>query len=247
MMRRGLRWILSLLFILQMYLAMALLGIAFAPWALVSSAGALRAAKLYSGWVLFSARVMLGLRCEVRGKVPEGEVMVAAKHQSFLDILIIFDALPRPKFIMKKELLWTPFLGLYARRVGCVPVDRSKRGAALARMVDEVLRGGADPAQLVIYPQGTRVPPGERRPYKGGSAVLYGELGQPCVPAATNVGLFWPRRGITRHAGTAVVEFLEPIPPGMERAAFMAALEQRIEAQSDALLEEARRCRAPEG
>ncbi|MBI6628718.1 lysophospholipid acyltransferase family protein [Pontibaca salina] len=239
-MKQGLRWLVSLLFTIQIYLVMFVLGMVFAPWALVSREGAFAACKAYCRWVFFSARWMLGLRTEVRGEVPQGEVMVAAKHQSFLDILIIFHALPRPKFIMKKELLRTPIIGLYAKRLGCVPVDRGKRGVAIARMVEDVAREFRDPGQLVIYPQGTRVPPGEHKPYKAGSAVLYGELNQPCVPAATNVGLFWPRRGVMRKPGLAVVEFLEPIPPGLKRAEFMARLEQGIETRSDALMEEAR-------
>lgn len=243
-MRQGLRWLVSLLFTMQIYFVMFVLGIVFAPWALVSREGAFAACKTYCRWVFFSARWMLGLRTEVRGRVPQGEVMVAAKHQSFLDILMIFHALPRPKFIMKRELLRAPIIGLYAKRLGCVPVDRGKGGVAIARMVEDVAREFLDPGQLVIYPQGTRVPPGVHKPYKSGSAVLYGELNQPCIPAATNVGLFWPRRGVMRKPGLAVVEFLEPIPPHLERAEFMTRLEQGIETRSDALMEEARQAAA---
>lgn len=246
-MRQGLRWLVSFLFTVQIYFVMLVLGIVFAPWALVSREGAFAACKTYCRWVFFSARWMLDLRTEVRGRVPQGEVMVAAKHQSFLDILMIFHALPRPKFIMKKELLWTPIIGLYAKRLGCVPVDRGKRGIAIARMVEDVAREFTDPGQLIIYPQGTRVPPGVHKRYKSGSAVLYGELGQPCVPAATNVGLFWPRKGIMRKPGLAVVEFLEPIPPGHAREEFMAELEQAIETRSDALMEEGQRAVKAQG
>lgn len=229
----------SLIYVIQVYIAMAVLGISFTPWALVSKRGALTACKLYARYALWSARWMLGLRAEVRGTVPTGEVMIAAKHQSFFDILIIFDAVPHAKFIMKKELLWTPFIGLYAKRLGCIPVDRGRKGAAIAKMVKDVTAEFAEPGQLIIYPQGTRVAPGARKPYKVGSAVLYEGTGYTCVPAATNAGLFWPRTGILRKPGTGVVEFLDPIPPGAERAAFMARLEEVIEGRSDALLREA--------
>ena len=239
-MRQALRWTVSLLYVIQIYLAMLVLGLIFAPYALVSRAGAFRACKLYCRWVFWTARWMIGLRTEIRGPVPTGEVLIAAKHQSFLDIMMIFNAVPRGKFIMKRELLWTPIIGLYAKRLGCVPVDRGKRGAAIARMVEDVAREFAEPGQLIIYSQGTRVPPGEKRPYKAGTGVLYQELGEVCVPAATNVGLFWPRKGILRKPGLAVVEFLDPIPPGMPRDRFMAELEARVEARSDALLEDAR-------
>jgi 1-acyl-sn-glycerol-3-phosphate acyltransferase len=165
--------------------------------------------------------------------------MVAAKHQSFLDIVLIYGAVPRAKFIMKRELVWAPVLGQFALRIGCVPVDRGRRGQAIRTMLADVGAGRADPGQLVIYPQGTRVPPGEPRPYKSGSAALYAELGQPVVPVACNVGLFWPRKGIAIRPGRAVVEFLDPLPPGLPAAEFMARLEAAIEPASDRLMAEA--------
>jgi 1-acyl-sn-glycerol-3-phosphate acyltransferase len=134
--------------------------------------------------------------------------------------------------------MWTPVIGLYAKRLGCVPVDRGRGGAAMARMIKDVAAEFRDPGQLIIYSQGTRVAPGHKKPYKVGTAVLYRDLGNPCVPAATNVGLFWPRKGILRLPGLAVVEFLDPIPPGMAKAEFMAHLEQVVEARTDDLMRE---------
>lgn len=238
-MMHAVQWVRSLVFIIVIYFWMAVLGILFTPYAILSKRGALRACKIYARTTLFLTRWMVGIRGEVRGTVPSGEVMVAAKHQSFLDILLIFDAVPHAKFIMKRELLWTPFIGLYAKRLGCVPVDRGRRGAAVAKMVKDVAQEFSTPGQLIIYPQGTRVAPGDRKPYKMGSGVLYKELGQPCVPVATNVGLFWPRKGIMREPGLAVVEFLEPIAPGLDRNEFMRKLEERVEARSDDLMREA--------
>ena len=182
---------------------------------------------------------MVGLRCEVRGTVPEGEALIAAKHQSFLDIMMIFAALPAGKFIMKKEILMMPVIGQYARLIGCVPVDRGKRGKAIAKMVADVEAGRVEPGQLIIYSQGTRVAPGAKAPYKVGTAVLYQQLGQPCVPVATNVGVLWPKRGLLRKPGTAVVEFLPAIEPGMGRDEFLEHLENEVETRSDALMAEA--------
>jgi 1-acyl-sn-glycerol-3-phosphate acyltransferase len=238
-MRKLLQWPLSLIFIIQMYLAMAVIALAWAPWALFSREGAYSACKTYCRWVFFTLRVLCGLRCEVRGTPPTHEALIAAKHQSFLDIMMIFEAVPRGKFIMKRELMYAPFLGQYARRLGCVPVNRGKRGAAIAKMKEDVAAGAADPGQLIIYSQGTRVAPGVVMPYKVGTGLLYEQLGQPCVPAATNVGVFWPKRGILRHPGLAVVEFLPPIEPGLPVADFMARLEADVESASDKLLVEA--------
>ena len=234
-----LRWAMSLIFIVQMYLAMVVFGLMFLPAALSDRAGATRAAHAYCRWVVFSLRVLCGLRCEVRGTPPTGAAVIAAKHPSFLDIILIFGALPAPRFIMKAELRFAPILGWYALRLGCVPVKRGARGAAITRMMEDVRSGMVRPGQLVIYPQGTRVAPGHQRPYKIGTAALYAQLGQTCHPVATNAGLFWPKRSLLRKPGLAVVEFLPPIAPGLENGAFMAALEEAVESGSNRLMAEA--------
>ncbi|WP_138465113.1 1-acyl-sn-glycerol-3-phosphate acyltransferase [Poseidonocella sp. HB161398] len=233
------QWLLSLVFIVQMYLMMLLMGIAFAPWALVDRRGAFAGIRTYCRWVRWSARWITGLRSEIRGPVPEGGVLVAAKHQSFFDIILLCSVLPRPKFIMKKQLVRAPVLGWFALRIGCVPVDRGKRGAAITKMLKDVAAGHAEPGQLIIYPQGTRVAPGAEMPYKAGSGALYKQLEQTCIPAATNVGLFWPKAGILRSRGLAVMEFLPPIAPGLSTDAFMARLETEVETASHALMAEA--------
>jgi 1-acyl-sn-glycerol-3-phosphate acyltransferase len=229
----------SAFFIAQMYLALALVAIAFSPLVLFRRDFAMTAIKTYCAWVRFSARWMVGLHSEVRGQVPGGEVLVAAKHQSFFDIVILFSVLPHARFVMKKELARVPFVGWYARQVGCIAVDRGKRGQAVRQMLEDVRAGGIGPAQIVIYPQGTRVPPGEQREYKPGTAILYSALGQVCVPVATNVGVFWPKRSLMRRPGTAVVEFLDPVPPGLPMKEFLGALAVTVEAESDRLMAEA--------
>ena len=229
----------SILFIAQMYVAMLVIALAYAPWAMLSALGAHAACHAYCRWVIWSLGWMTGLRCEVRGTPPLGEVMIAAKHQSFLDILMIYNAVPRGKFIMKSELMYAPLLGQYARRIGCVAVNRGKRGAAIAKMLADVKSGRQQGGQLIIYPQGTRVAPGAARPYKIGTGALYEQLGQPCVPVATNVGVFWPRHGFLRKPGLAVVAFLPEIAPGLSRDDFMARLESEVEAASNALMAEA--------
>ena len=233
------QWLRSLLFVGQMYLMMAVLALYYTPLAALDRTWAFAGVHTYCRWVRWTARWMVGLRTEVRGTVPTDEVLIAAKHQSFLDIILIVSEVPRPKFIMKSSLRWAPILGWYALRIGCVPVDRGKRAQAIAQMKAGVANGQAGPGQLIIYPQGTRVAPGAYLPYKIGTAVLYEQLAQPCVPAATNVGVFWPRTGILRRPGLAVVEFLPPIAPGLPMQDFMADLEKVVETASDRLMAEA--------
>jgi 1-acyl-sn-glycerol-3-phosphate acyltransferase len=240
-MAHAMQWLRSLAFVVLMYLGMAVLGIGGLPYALVSRRTTRHMVHIYTSYVRWIAAHIAGLRSEIRGTPPDDEVLVAAKHQSFFDIILIWNALPRPKFIMKSELRWAPILGLYALRCGCIPVDRGKRAQAIAQMKAAVKAGQADPGQLVIYPQGTRIAPGVKAPYKVGAGVLYEQLGQPCVPAATNVGVFWPKRGIRRKPGLAVVEFLPRIEAGRPVPELMAELERVIEARSDALIAEARK------
>ena len=238
-MRYAVHWVWSLLFIVQMYVMLPVISIVFFPWAVVSRKGALTACQTYCRGVCWTASWMVGLRTEVRGTPPTDAVLVAAKHQSFLDILMIFGAVPAGKFIMKREILFTPFVGQYGMRIGCVAVNRGKRAVAIKKMVADVARGTAHPGQLIIYPQGTRIAPGVKAPYKVGSSVLYTELGQDCVPVATNVGVFWPKRGIYRKPGLAVVEFLPRIKAGLPKEQFMAQLEEVVETNSNRLMREA--------
>jgi len=235
----ALQWIRSLLFNIQMYVAMPILGLVFFPFALFSRRAAFIGCHTYCRWVCWTAGWMIGLKTEIRGTPPTDEVIVAAKHQSFLDIIMIYGTIPKGKFIAKNILKFSPILGQYAMRIGCVFVNRGKRAQAVKKMLADVARDKDNAGQLVIYPQGSRIAPGVDKPYKAGAGILYEQLGQDCVPVAINCGVFWPRRGIYRKPGVAVVEFLPRIKAGKEPKAFMAELEAKIEARSNALMAEA--------
>ncbi|MDP5084510.1 MAG: 1-acyl-sn-glycerol-3-phosphate acyltransferase [Yoonia sp.] len=238
-MSNAVQWTRSLIFNAQMYVAMLVVGILYTPAAIWSREGAIAACHAYCRYIRWSAAWMIGLKCEIRGTPPTDEVMVAPKHQSFLDVLMIYGAMPRGKFIFKAILKYAPIIGQFGLRIGCIPVDRGKRGQAIKKMVADVKAGRALPGQLIIYPQGTRIAPGVKAPYKIGTGALYRELEQPVVPVATNVGVFWPKRGIMRRQGTAVFEFLPRIEPGLDVSDFMARLEHDIETASDRLNKEA--------
>jgi len=238
-MKTALQLFRSLVFITVMYLAMLVIAAAYFPLTLIDRAWAFRTIHVYCRFVRWAARVIVGLRSEIRGTPPEGEVIIASKHQSFFDIIMIVSAVPRPKFIMKKELTRTPIVGYYAKAIGCVSVDRGKRGAAVKKMVADVNAGRQEPGQLIIFPQGTRVAAGAHKPYKIGAGVLYKETGQTVIPAATNVGVFWKRHGLMRWPGLAVVEFLPAVEAGLPVDTFMERLEDSIETASNRLMAEA--------
>jgi 1-acyl-sn-glycerol-3-phosphate acyltransferase len=228
----------SIVFDALVYTWMIVFGGACMPAAIFSRDAAYWVMRNYSRSSIWLLRVICGVRTEVRGQVPTGEVLVASKHQSFLDILMLSAVLPRFKFIMKKELVWVPILGFYALRIGATPVNRGKRSEAMKSMVARMDKERRDPGQVVIYPQGTRVAPGVKAPYKIGAGVLYERFGLPCVPAATNVGVFWGRRKLLKKPGLAVIEFLDPIPAHVPLREFMRLIEDRVETASDALLAE---------
>jgi len=229
----------SLIFDFLMYSLIIIMGILCAPLAIWSKDGTYWSMRSYASLALWLLRLICGLSYEVRGRVPSGPALIASKHQSFMDILIHFKHLPRARFIMKKELKWAPVLGLYALRIGSTPVNRGKRGGAVKDMVSDVTRRAEPTGQLVIYPEGTRTLPGQKLRYKVGAGVLYQNMGVTCIPAATNVGVFWGRRSWLRKPGHAVVEYLDPIEPGLEIPDFMALLESRVETRSDALMQDA--------
>lgn len=230
----------SLVFDFLMYSTMLVYGILFAPLALWSIDGTYWVMKAYSKTVIWYLKVVCGLRVEYRGEAPTGNVIVCSKHMAFLDILMLMVALPRAKYIMKRELVYAPVIGFYALRIGSAPVARGKKGNAMRKMVAEMETSQKENGgQTVIYPQGSRVLPGVKRPYKVGAGVLYERLGVDCVPVATNVGVFWGRRSPYRKPGLAVIEFLPTLPAGLPMKEFLGQLEDVVETNSDRLMAEA--------
>jgi 1-acyl-sn-glycerol-3-phosphate acyltransferase len=182
------------------------------------------------------------LKVEFRGLeyLPEGAAIVAAKHQSFLDVLALPLKVRDFTFVYKRELGFIPLFGLYLRRSDQIAIDRAKRGSALPQVVAAAKRIFAANRRLLIFPEGTRKAVDAPPQYKPGVARIAQETGVVCVPVALNSGLFWRRRGFLRRAGTAVVEFLEPIQPGLDKENFMRLLETRIEEATQRLVAEAR-------
>jgi 1-acyl-sn-glycerol-3-phosphate acyltransferase len=199
----------------------------------------IRSYALTSLWLL---RVICGTKVEWRGieKIPRTACIVACKHQSFWETFALYAVLDNPIFIIKRELRLIPLFGWYTRKAGFIAVDRSAGIAALARMSAGAQRALAaePPCQLVIFPEGTRRPPGAATSYRPGVVYLYGKAGVPCVPLALNSGLFWPRRSLRRLPGTIVAEVLDAIPAGLDKETFAARLQDAIETAAARLIAE---------
>ena len=218
--------------------AVVLVGlvVALGPQRLTNDLG-----RIWTRGILWLLRAIVGLDHEVRGTVPNGPVVVASKHQSAWETLAMPVLLRHPVYVLKRELFWFPLIGICFWRAGHIGVDRRAGAAAMRGLLRGARRMLAAGRPIVIFPEGTRTAPGSRRPYQPGVAALYGQLDAPVVPVALNSGHFWGRRSFLKRPGRIVVEFLEPIPPGLDRRRFMAELSERIESASDRLLAEAAR------
>lgn len=234
----------SLAFNLAFYLASAVMTLVTLPvFALAPEPTRLGVVRLWSKMGVVLLRLIVGTRLEVRGKeyMPRGGAIVASKHQSMFETFAIFTVLDAPAMVMKQELSRIPLWGWYTTRTGMIAIAREGGTATLRKLAADVKEATAAGRQVVIYPEGTRRTPGAEPDYKGGLNHLYRVAGAPVVPAATNSGLFWPRRKFMRYPGTIVIEFLPPIPPGLTSAEFGTRLQEAIETASDALLAEAAR------
>jgi 1-acyl-sn-glycerol-3-phosphate acyltransferase len=232
----------SLLFTLWTYLSMAVFAVGLSPALLMPVPAAMWVVKAWARTVLFGLRHVAGVRVEVRGLEyrPKGAALVASKHQGMLDIVALLAILPEPCFVLKKELMPLPFFGWFAWKTKMIAVDRAGHATALRDMTRQAKARLAEGRQIIIFPEGTRTPPGEPGQYKPGVAAIYRDLEASCALVATNSGEHWPAHGFRRIPGKVVFEFLPPAPAGLKRAAFMAMVEGRIEPASQALLERLR-------
>jgi 1-acyl-sn-glycerol-3-phosphate acyltransferase len=230
----------SLLFNAAFYANLILWMLVATPLLLAPRMALMRVAQAWGRSNLWLLRTIAGTRLELRGRerIPPGGLLVAAKHQSLWETFALATLFDDPAFVLKRELTWIPLFGWFLRKADMVSVDRRAGSNALRDMTrrarDEVARG----RQLLIFPEGSRRPPGADPAYKYGIVHLYEKLAVPCLPVALNSGLFWPRRRFIRRPGTIVVEILEPIPPGLPRDEFFRAVTQQIEAASTRLLAE---------
>ena len=233
----------SLLFNALFYLNMIVRMIVAMPTIMLPHVFLLGILRGYARSSLWLLHAICGVEVEWRGreKLPPGAYLVACKHQSLWETFALFALLPDPTYILKRELTWIPLFGWLARKAGMIPVDRRAHANALARMTAATRKEIARSRQIVIFPEGTRRPPGAKPRYLPGVAFLYAETGLPCVPMALNSGLFWPRRSLRRHPGTVLLEVLDPIPPGLDRREFMARLQDVLERASARLVAEGQR------
>jgi 1-acyl-sn-glycerol-3-phosphate acyltransferase len=209
----------------------------------------LRFIRSYARTSLWLLRVVCGTTVEWRGlgKIPQGACIVACKHQSVWETFALYTVLDDPAYILKRELMWIPVFGWHMRKAGLIPIDRSAGLAALSRMTARAKKELERSRQVVIFPEGTRRPPGAEPSYRPGVAHLYAKAGVACVPVALNSGLFWPRHSLLRVPGTVLVEALDPIAPGLDTRTFLNQLQNVLEESTARLIRQSEKARQGSG
>lgn len=224
----------SALFLLFFFLLTTVMGVLFLPLLATPRKLSVAMARGWARATLWGLKVVCGTHMRVTGTVPNGGVLVASKHMSMWDTLALYIVLDDPGIVLKRELLRIPFYGWYLWKAAAIPIDRAAGASALRRMTHDAGRVLAAGRPILIFPEGTRKAPGAPPDYKPGVAGLYALLGVACVPAALDSGRYWT--SAEKRPGTITLQFLDAIPPGLKRPAFMAELESRIEAATNALL-----------
>lgn len=233
----------SLAFNLFFWLWTACLLIACLPLLLGPSILSYHVGRFWARVNLSALRLICRLDFQIRGQqnLPAEPCLVACKHQSAWDTLIFALLIKHPAIVLKRELLAIPLFGWFLAKADMVPVDRSAGAQALKTMLTRARQRIAEGRSVIIYPEGTRTAPGQKRPYHPGVYALYKDLARPLVPIALNSGLYWRRKAFMKYPGTILMEILPPIQPGLGRKELMTRLEEQIEGATARLVVEAER------
>lgn len=220
-------WLRTILFSILFY-GLSVPIVLAVPFSALFGTGALR--SYVHGWANVmhaSARLLLGIDYRVEGTLPQGQALFAAKHQAMYETIMMVRVLSAPAIVMKQELAAIPVWGWAARRYGMIIVDRAASAGALRHMMRDAKAALAEGRSVLIFPEGTRVRPGETPPLKAGFAGLYRMVGLPVVPVALDSGKVWPRKG-PKRPGIVTLRFGEQIPPGLPRAEIEARVHAAI-------------------
>jgi len=231
-----------ILFNLFFYTFTVLMAVISVPVSVVAGDRTVR--WLFSIWArgtVWLVRYVLGARVEIRGRehIAQRPALLVSKHQSELDVALTGTIFPDYGAIAMRELDNYPLVGGIVRKLGHIKVTvEGERRNQLPEVLDGARRVHAEGRPILIYPEGTLMHPGRKARYRGGVWHIYNELGVAATPVALSLGLAWPRREWKKYTNPITLEFLEPIPPGMPKQAFMALLEDRIETATNALVRE---------
>jgi len=229
----------NFLFSLFFFTGIIFISLIFLPSIFLPKKIVLFGGKIMGYWASFCLRFFLLTKIIIKGKeniVVNKKFFIAASHQSMFETFFLQTIFNSPVFILKKELLMIPLFGWYLKKIGSISIKRNKVSKENLNFFDDISKQiNSSDRPLIIFPQGTRLQPEDRTPFKKGSSRIYEELKISCQPIAINSGNTWPKKGLNKINTVLTISILKPIDPGLEKEIFLKELENTIYSELDAL------------
>ena len=222
-----------------LYLGTFTLCVLYLPTMFMSTKGSGCFPRVWSRTMRKALKVICNIEVEIKGleNLPkEPGYIVASKHQSAMETVLFHSIIPNLFYVLKRELLFLPLVGLYFLKTGCIAIDRKGGTKTMRKMVTGVKKNLARGMNLTIFPEGTRTAPGSKKPYSPGVAFLYEQCNAPIIPVALNTGYCWGRNQKYKKSGIVTISFLPAIEPGHNKREFMKELYDAIETEQDKLI-----------
>ena len=222
----------NFLFSFSFFSGIIFISIIFLPSLLLPQKITLFGGKLMGYWSQYCLKIILSTKIIVKGKdnmINDKKFFIACSHQSMFETFFLQTVFNSPVFILKKELTKIPVFGWYLKKIGSISVKRDKitrDNLNFFEDISETIQNSGRP--IVIFPQGTRVLPEDRPPFKKGASRIYEKLNIFCQPIAINSGYVWPKNGIKKTNKVITISILEPIKPGLKKEEFLQVLEKKI-------------------
>jgi len=229
----------NLLFYIFFFLGIIIISMVFIPSLFLPRSIVILGGKIMGYWSAICLKIFLSTTINIKGKeniILNDRFFVASSHQSMFETFFLQTIFKAPIFILKKELIKIPIFGWYLKKIGSISIDRnkiSKENVNFFSKVSEILKSSN--RTLIIFPQGTRLSPNERLPFKKGASRIYDKLKIKCQPVAINSGKVWPKKGILKSNTTITISILKPIEQGLDKEYFLQSLENKIYTELDIL------------
>ena len=229
----------NFLFSLFFFTGIIFISLMFLPAIFLPKKIILFGGKIMGYWTYFCLQIFLSTKIIIKGKenvIKNRKFFIASSHQSMFETFFLQTIFNSPVFILKKELLMIPVFGWYLKKIGSISIKRNKVSKENLGFFNDISKQiSSSDRPLIIFPQGTRLQPEDRMPFKKGSARIYSELNIPCQPIAINSGNTWPKKGLKKTKTILTISILKPIEPGLEKKIFLNELENAIYSELDVL------------
>ena len=227
------------LFSLFFFVGIIFISIIFVPAFFLPQKVVLFGGKIMGYWASFCLKIFLSTKIIVKGKdniIKNKKFFIAASHQSMFETFFLQTIFDSPVFILKKELLMIPLFGWYLKKIGSISIKRNKVAKENLSFFDDILKLiKSSNRPLIIFPQGTRLLPHDRTPFKKGASRIYQELRISCQPVAINSGHTWPKEGLKKSNKVIIISILKPIDFGLDKDVFLRKLQNEIYSELDSL------------